>query len=55
MRSLAVELGPAGVRVNAVLTTTVDTSMIHWPGAYAMFRPDLEAPAATTSSRSSAR
>lgn len=44
MRSLASELGPAGIRVNTVHPTTVDTDMVHWPEAYAMFRPDLEAP-----------
>lgn len=44
VRSLAVELGPQGVRVNAVLPTTVDTDMVHWPEAYRLFRPDLEAP-----------
>lgn len=45
MRSLANELGPKGIRVNSVHPTTVDTDMVHWPEAYAMFRPDLEAPA----------
>lgn len=44
MRSLANELGPQGIRVNSVHPTTVDTDMIHWPEAYAMFRPDLPAP-----------
>lgn len=44
MRSLANELGPAGVRVNTLHPTTVDTDMVHWPEAYAAFRPDLEAP-----------
>lgn len=44
MRSLANELGPQGVRVNSVHPTTVDTDMVHWPEAYAAFRPDLAAP-----------
>lgn len=44
MRSLASELGPHGIRVNCLAPTTVDTAMVHWPEAYAMFRPDLDAP-----------
>ncbi len=44
MRSLSAELGPHGIRVNCLAPTTVDTEMVHWPEAYAMFRPDLEAP-----------
>ncbi len=44
MRSLANELGPQGVRVNSVHPTTVDTDMVHWPEAYAAFRPDLAEP-----------
>jgi SDR family mycofactocin-dependent oxidoreductase len=44
VRSLAVELGPQGVRVNAVLPTTVDTDMVRW--SYPLFRPDLEEPVA---------
>ncbi len=44
MRSLANELGPQGIRVNTVHPTTVDTDMVHWPEAYAMFRPDVENP-----------
>lgn len=43
-RSLAAELGEHGIRVNCVAPTTVDTAMVHWPGAYALFRPDLEQP-----------
>ncbi len=44
MRALANEVGPRGVRVNAVVPTTVDTDMVHWPEAYQLFRPDLAAP-----------
>lgn len=44
VRSLAAELGPQGVRVNAVLPTTVDTAMVRW--SYPLFRPDLDAPTA---------
>ena len=44
MRSLAAELGPHGIRVNCITPTTVDTEMVHWPEAYAVFRPDLESP-----------
>jgi SDR family mycofactocin-dependent oxidoreductase len=44
MRSLSAELGPHGIRVNCLAPTTVDTAMVHWPEAYAMFRPDLPAP-----------
>lgn len=44
MRSLANELGPAGIRVNTLHPTTVDTPMVHWQGAYDLFRPDLEHP-----------
>lgn len=44
MRSLAAELGPAGVRVNCLAPTTVDTEMVHWPEAYRVFRPDLPDP-----------
>ena len=44
MRSLSAELGPHGIRVNCIAPTTVDTEMVHWPAAYAMFRPDLDSP-----------
>jgi (+)-trans-carveol dehydrogenase len=44
VKSLAAELGQHRIRVNAVLPTTVDTKMVHWQGAYDMFRPDLAAP-----------
>ena len=44
MRSLSAELGPHSIRVNCIAPTTVDTEMVHWPEAYAVFRPDLESP-----------
>ncbi len=44
VRSLATEFGPRRVRVNCIAPTTVDTDMVHWQGAYDVFRPDLEHP-----------
>ncbi|MGY1608354.1 mycofactocin-coupled SDR family oxidoreductase [Geodermatophilus sp. SYSU D00700] len=44
VRSLATEFGPQRVRVNCIAPTTVDTDMVHWQGAYDVFRPDLEHP-----------
>lgn len=44
MRSLSAELGPHSIRVNCLAPTTVDTAMVHWPEAYALFRPDLDSP-----------
>jgi (+)-trans-carveol dehydrogenase len=44
MRSLAVELGPHSIRVNAVLPTNVNTPMFMNEGTFKMFRPDLENP-----------
>ena len=46
MRTLAVELGPLGIRVNSVLPTNVNTPMFMNEGAFKMFRPDLEHPTA---------
>lgn len=34
MRSAALELGPHGVRVNALCPGLVDTPMVNWPGMY---------------------
>lgn len=44
MRSWAAELGPLGIRVNAVLPTTVATPMLHNPATYRLFVPDEEEP-----------
>ncbi|MCF8570165.1 mycofactocin-coupled SDR family oxidoreductase [Gordonia sp. HY002] len=44
MRNLANELAPYGIRVNTVHPTNVDTTMIHNPGTYAMFAPDVTEP-----------
>jgi SDR family mycofactocin-dependent oxidoreductase len=43
-RSLAKEVGPAGVRVNVIAPGTVDTDMVQNDGIRKMFRPDLEHP-----------
>lgn len=44
VKSLALELGPYGITVNALNPTSVDTQMCHNPITYGLFRPDLEAP-----------
>lgn len=44
MRTLAHELAPHGIRVNAVCPTTVGTGMIRNESLYRLFRPDLESP-----------
>jgi SDR family mycofactocin-dependent oxidoreductase len=44
MRTLAVELGAHGIRVNSVHPTQVNTPMVMHEGTYRMFRPDLENP-----------
>lgn len=44
MKSLAVELGPHNIRVNAVLPAAADTQMVHNPATYKLFRPDLDDP-----------
>jgi (+)-trans-carveol dehydrogenase len=43
-RSLAIELGPRGIRVNCVHPSTVETPMVINEAVYKLFRPDLEAP-----------
>jgi (+)-trans-carveol dehydrogenase len=45
-RSLAVELGPRGIRVNAVLPTTVSTPMVENEAFYRLLFPDLPNPTA---------
>ena len=44
VRTLAHELGPHGIRVNAVCPTAFGTTMIKNDALYALFRPDLDAP-----------
>jgi (+)-trans-carveol dehydrogenase len=44
MRALANELGPDGIRVNAVCPTNVNTPMIQNTANYRTFRPDLADP-----------
>jgi SDR family mycofactocin-dependent oxidoreductase len=44
MRVMAVELAERMIRVNTIHPTSVDTDMIHNPGTYKLFRPDLEEP-----------
>jgi SDR family mycofactocin-dependent oxidoreductase len=46
MRTLALELAPQSIRVNAIMPTTVDTPMIQNEAFYHFFRPDLEHPTA---------
>lgn len=44
MRTLALELGGHGIRVNAVLPTTVSTPMVENEGFYRLLFPDIEHP-----------
>jgi (+)-trans-carveol dehydrogenase len=43
-RTLAYELAPHWIRVNAICPTSVDTTMIQNQTLYDIFRPDLDAP-----------
>ncbi|MCX5046527.1 mycofactocin-coupled SDR family oxidoreductase [Aldersonia sp. NBC_00410] len=47
LKTLALELAPFNIRVNAVNPTSVNTDMIHNQHTYDMFRPDLPAGTAT--------
>lgn len=44
MRTLALELAPWSIRVNAVLPTQVDTDLIMNEATYRLFAPDVENP-----------
>jgi SDR family mycofactocin-dependent oxidoreductase len=46
MKTLAIELGQYGIRVNAVCPTTVNTPMIANAPTFELFRPDLSEPTA---------
>lgn len=46
VKSLAIELAPHGVTVNAFSPMSVSTDMCHNDLTYGLFRPDLEAPTA---------
>jgi (+)-trans-carveol dehydrogenase len=46
MRTLALELAPDFIRVNALAPTTVDTPMVMNEATYRLFRPDLDNPTA---------
>jgi SDR family mycofactocin-dependent oxidoreductase len=46
MKVLAQELGPHGIRVNAVCPTTVNTPLVVNDGTFQLFRPDLDEPTA---------
>lgn len=44
VKSVAIELGPCGITVNAVAPMSVDTDMCHNDETYRLFRPDLAEP-----------
>ena len=54
MRTLALELAPDFIRVNALAPTTVDTPMVMNETTYRLFRPDLENPTADDLARPAA-
>jgi SDR family mycofactocin-dependent oxidoreductase len=41
MRTMALELAPEGIRVNALLPCSVNTKMVHNDAMYGLFAPDL--------------
>ena len=44
VKSVAIEVAPAGITCNAVLPTVVNTTMIHNEPTYRLFAPHVEAP-----------
>ncbi|WP_213571460.1 mycofactocin-coupled SDR family oxidoreductase [Rhodococcus sp. USK13] len=44
VRTLAIELGPESIRVNAIHPGAVNTPLIHNQETYNLFRPDLDSP-----------
>jgi SDR family mycofactocin-dependent oxidoreductase len=44
MRTLALELGPSGIRVNSIHPTQVDTAMIMNDAMFRLLRPELASP-----------
>jgi len=44
VKSVAIELAPFGITVNAISPMSVSTDMCHNDKTYTLFRPDLEAP-----------
>ena len=44
MKSMAIELGPYGIRVNTIHPGTVDTDLVHNQATYDLFAPDLVNP-----------
>lgn len=55
MESLAAELGPKWIRVNAVCSTTVRTPLIEHEEHFRLFRPDLEHPTAADIEKAAAK
>lgn len=46
VKSVAEELAPTGITVNAIAPMSVSTDMCHNAETYALFRPDLDSPSA---------